>query len=188
MAHEPGCLFGRMASGQVLSWPTPFCRRDTISSPFESVAKLLMPTSTPTVCQVVGIGSGLGDSQTSRKYQPSKRRVILSCLHCPSIGRESRRRQLPTPGIVILSPLIGQYSKVMNVFPAGRLPEDPLKPKQVYETGQGSKPLVSYITTYSRGDGERFAEFAREPEWSLRLNLDPPCDLRVHDPVILHGF
>ena len=31
-----------------------------------------------------------------------------SCLHCPSIGRESRTRQVPTPGTVSLSPLIGQ--------------------------------------------------------------------------------
>src|SRR5262245_9908552 len=84
------------------------CRGFSITSPFESVAKLLMPTSTPTVCPVGGIGSGLGASQTSRAYQPSTRRVIRSCLHCPSIGRESRTRQLPTPGTVSLSRLIGQ--------------------------------------------------------------------------------
>ena len=78
--------------------------------------------------------------------------------------------------------------EIMNVFPPGRLPEDPLKPKQVYETGQGSKRRVRYTTTYRWGDGERFAEFAREPEWSLRLNLYPPCDLSRQDPVILHEF
>src|SRR5262245_21492921 len=80
----------------------------SISSPFESVAKLLMPTSTPTVCPVGGRASGFGVSQTIRAYQPSTRRVMRSCLHCPSIGRESLTRQLPTPGTLSLSPLIGQ--------------------------------------------------------------------------------
>jgi hypothetical protein len=65
-------------SSALLRW-----RGLSISSPFERVAKLVMPTSTPTVCPVDGIGSGLGVSQTSSAYQPSTRRVIRSCLHCP---------------------------------------------------------------------------------------------------------
>src|SRR5262249_590440 len=80
----------------------------SISSPVLSVAKLAMPTSTPTVAPVNGSGSGLGISQTSCAYQPSTRRVMRSCLHCPSMGRLNLTRQLPTPGTVSLSPLIGQ--------------------------------------------------------------------------------
>src|SRR5215475_11245936 len=80
----------------------------SISSPFESVAKAVMPTSTPTVCPVGGRASGFDISQIRSAYQPSTRRVIRSCLHRPSIGRESLTRQLPTPGTVSLSPLIGQ--------------------------------------------------------------------------------
>src|SRR5262249_38251781 len=49
----------------------------------------------------------VGISQTIRAYQPSARLVIRSCLQRPSIGRESLTRQVPTPGTVSLSPLIG---------------------------------------------------------------------------------
>src|SRR5262249_19958982 len=78
-----------------------------ISSPVESVAKLLIPTSTPTVSPVSASGVGFGISQTSRAYQPSARLVIRSCLQRPSTGRLSLTRQVPTLGTLSLSPLIG---------------------------------------------------------------------------------
>jgi hypothetical protein len=34
VARAKSCPFGRMASAQVLSWPTPFCRKDTFSGQF----------------------------------------------------------------------------------------------------------------------------------------------------------
>ena len=69
------------------------------------------------------------------------------------------RDEVPTLVVVLVN-----NREIMKVFPSGKLPEDPLKPNRVYETGPGGRLRVRYITTYRRGDGERFAVFARELE------------------------